>query len=301
MAIRIGELSRRVGVSEQVLRAWEQHYGLLAPERTPTGYRLYSALDEMRVRTMMAHLDAGLSAAQAAAATLAADPTGSAPPEGTERDPATDADASGLLSEYLVRLRTTLDAFDEAGAHTVIDEMVETLSLTTVLRAGLVPYLSELGQRWVDGQASIAQEHFASNLLRGRLSGLARGWGLGSGPRVVLACPPGELHDLTLMVFGIVIARHGWRVTYLGIDTPVIDLRTTVGATEADLVVLAATNRRVFSAVETELAGLATEVPVLLGGAGATDAVALRVGAQVLAGDPVSAAERVARRDWVTA
>ena len=64
------------------------------------------------------------------------------------------------------------------------------LSLTAVLRDVVLPYLTELGERWESGTASVAQEHFASNLIRGRLAGLARGWGNGHGPRAVLACPP---------------------------------------------------------------------------------------------------------------
>jgi len=55
----------------------------------------------------------------------------------------------------------------------------------------------------------VAQEHFASNVLRGRLLGLARGWGEGVGPRAVLACAPGELHDLPLIVFGLTLAGRG--------------------------------------------------------------------------------------------
>jgi MerR family transcriptional regulator, light-induced transcriptional regulator len=69
---------------------------------------------------------------------------------------------------------------------------VSDLSLATVLRDVVLPYLTELGERWERGTASVAQEHFASNLIRGRLAGLARGWGNGHGPRAVLACPPGS-------------------------------------------------------------------------------------------------------------
>src|ERR1019366_4956691 len=102
-------------------------------------------------------------------------------------------------------LRQALDAFDEPAAQAVLDRLVSDLSLTTVLRDVVLPYLTELGGRWERGTASVAQEHFASNVIRGRLAGLARGWGNGHGPRAVLACPPGELHDLALMVFGIVL------------------------------------------------------------------------------------------------
>src|SRR5512142_3559525 len=68
--LRIGERSRRLGVSGQVLRAWESRYGLLQPGRSPGGFRLYSEADESRVRRMQAHLARGLSAAEAAQAVL---------------------------------------------------------------------------------------------------------------------------------------------------------------------------------------------------------------------------------------
>lgn len=69
--LRIGELSRRVGVSDHVLRAWENRYGLLSPVRSAGGFRLYSEHDERRVRRMQAELAKGLSAAQAARVALA--------------------------------------------------------------------------------------------------------------------------------------------------------------------------------------------------------------------------------------
>src|SRR5829696_9445111 len=68
--LRIGELSRRLGVSDHVLRAWERRYGLLRPVRTAGGFRLYSEADLERVRRMQAHLAEGLSPAQAAQAAI---------------------------------------------------------------------------------------------------------------------------------------------------------------------------------------------------------------------------------------
>ena len=71
--LRIGELSRRAGVTDHVLRAWESRYGLLQPVRSAGGFRLYSEADALRVRRMQAHLARGLSAAEAARAVLGED------------------------------------------------------------------------------------------------------------------------------------------------------------------------------------------------------------------------------------
>ena len=283
--LRIGELSRRAGVSDHVLRAWESRYGLLQPVRSAGGFRLYSEADESRVRRMQAHLARGLSAAEAARAVLGqGSRAGHGRAAGPDRVPAAASELPGDL-------RRALDAFDEPAAQAILDRLVSDLSLTTVLRDVVLPYLAELGERWERGTASVAQEHFASNLIRGRLAGLARGWGNGHGPRAVLACPPGELHDLALMAFGIVLNRNGWRIDYLGMNTPVEELTRTVDARHPDLVVLAATLPENLEPHATQLTALAQHAPLALAGAGATSQIATVVGARLLAGDPVTEAE----------
>jgi DNA-binding transcriptional MerR regulator len=287
--LRIGELSRRLGVSDHVLRAWESRYGLLQPVRSTGGFRLYSEADESRVRRMQGHLARGLSAAEAARAVLGEDNGAGAEP-GRAAGPHRGAPAASELSGDLWQ---ALDAFDEPAAQAVLDRLVSDLSLPAVLREVVVPYLTELGERWERGTASVAEEHFASNVIRGRLAGLARGWGNGHGPRAVLACPPGELHDLGLMVFGIVLNRNGWRIDYLGTNTPIDELTRTVEARRPDLVVLAATLPEHLEPHATQLTALARRAPLALAGAGATPHIAGAVGARLLTGDPVTEAEIV--------
>jgi MerR family transcriptional regulator, light-induced transcriptional regulator len=289
--LRIGELSRRLGVSDHVLRAWENRYGLLQPVRSPGGFRLYSEADEARVRQMQAYLADGLSAAEAARAALEG---GASPDPGRLAGPPAAAPAG---SEPLAALRQALDAFDEPAAQAVLDRLMTELSLPAVLRDVVLPYLADLGERWRRGTASIAMEHFASNLIRGRLAGLARGWGSGHGPQALLACPPGELHDMALMVFGIVLNRNGWRIGYLGASTPVGELARSAGTSWPDLIVLAATVPENLEPLRSELASLAGRVPLALAGAGATAQIASAVGARLMTRDPVTEAEQT-RWPW---
>ena len=171
--MRIGELSRRSGVSPELLRAWERRYGLLEPTRSPGGLRLYTPDDLTRVQAMQQHLAEGLAAAEAAA--LA-----------TSTATGAEAPTAGAKDE----LASALSSFDEGAAHTAFDSLLARLSLDALLREVVIPYLHELGEQWRRGEASVAQEHFASSVLRGRLLGLARGWGRGLGPLAVLAAPP---------------------------------------------------------------------------------------------------------------
>lgn len=280
--LRIGELSRRHDVSPDLLRVWERRYGLLKPERSAGGFRLYTAEDDERVRAMRRNLAQGYSAAVAARMALEA-PT--APPA---------ADRDAVLAAARAELGTELEAFHEVEAQAVIDRLLATFSVETVLRDVVLPFLRELGDRWEDGTLTIAQEHFASAVLRGRLLGIARGFDEGSGPRALLACPGGEHHDLGLLCFGIGLREHGWRITYLGADTPVDTLRDTAARLSPDLVVICAEREEPLRAVIGEIGQLARDHPVALAGRGSSVELAHAAGAGLLQDAPMAAAARVA-------
>lgn len=274
--MRIGELARRTGVSPELLRAWELRYGLLQPSRSTGGFRLYSSADERRVRRMTGLVADGFSPAEAARHVLSAE----------NAQPATEVPVTDHLAE---QLRTALDAFDSAGAHSALDRLLASVSVDVVLTDVLLPYLRDLGDRWAAGRASVAQEHFASNLIRGRLLGLARDWGNGSGPSAVLACPPGEAHDLGLIVFGLLVARRGWRVIFFGADTPFDTLRKSVTTIRPALVVLATVAKDLVQTHGDDLRALAELAPTAVAGAAEPEAVTA-LGAQALPTDIVEAA-----------
>lgn len=276
-ALRIGELSRRSGVSPELLRAWERRYGLLRPTRSAGGLRLYSADDLGRVQAMQQHLADGYAAAEAAA--LAS--------QATRR-----SDDETGTSTAKDELAAALARFDDGDAHAVFDALLARLSIDALLRDVIVPYLRDLGERWERGEVSIAEEHFASALLRGRLLGLARGWGRGMGPVAVLACAPGEQHDLGLLAFGLALHARGWRIVYLGTDTPIASVADAARSCSPAAVVVSAVDPRIFRRHAEELRQLALDTRLYLGGAGAAEA---DVDAELprLTGDPVDEAEQL--------
>jgi MerR family transcriptional regulator, light-induced transcriptional regulator len=296
---QIGDLARRVGVGVDTLRAWERRYGLLHPQRSAGGFRLYSAADEATVRAMLAEIRRGFSPAQAAKLALSHSGRSSGPASGPATgsepvDPAAAPAERERSADRRGRLREALLAFDGRAAHELVDALFAEFTLNAVLDDVVLPCLHELGDLWEAGEVSVAQEHFASNLIRERLLGLARQWDHGRGPRAVLACPPGERHDIALICFGLALGAAGWRIVFLGPDTPIDTLAEVSRALEADVVVLAATDPARFAALTATLRPLAAARPVLLAGAGATAAAADACGARLLAGTPVSAADGVA-------
>ncbi len=265
-------------MSTDLLRAWERRYGLLQPVRSAGGFRLYGEQDAERVAAMRRGLDEGLSAAEAARAAIA-----------TDRPP------DRLLEAAAAHLLDAIRGYDEATAQAVLDESLTAFALETVLRELILPTLVQIGREWEAGTLDVSQEHFASNLVRSRLLGFARLWGRGAGPCALLACVPGEAHDISLIAFGLVLRSYGWRIVFLGADTPISTLAQTAEATHPALTVLSAFEPTLLDQQATALRRLAKAVPLALSGPGASEAICKRLGIHRLDGDLIAAAHGIAR------
>jgi MerR family transcriptional regulator, light-induced transcriptional regulator len=278
--IRIGELARQTSISTQRLRAWELRYGLLRPQRTTGGLRLYDDADVARVVAMQRLLDSGLAPAEAAEQILAED-----------AQPAHAAELDAGAALHRARLLGAIDALDASRVHDELDAVLARLSVAAMLEQVVLPLMRELGVASSDA-LGIAREHLFTNAIRGRLHGLARSWDEGRGGRVLLACPPGEQHDLPLIMFGLALRERGMRIVYLGANTPIPAIRAALDELEppARAVVLSAVHARRFEGVRASLRELAVVTSLRLAGRGATEAFARDVDADLLLGTPVEAA-----------
>ncbi len=281
--IRIGEASRRLGLSPETIRAWERRYGVVAPERSEGGTRRYSPLDLERLHVMQREIAAGMAPNEAARLALAL--------HGTAPEVTDPQDVSHLTAELVTAAR----ALDEPRAQEVVDTLLSGFTEEFVLREVFLPlYFGPVLGRTTGRPMGGAEEGFLVNLLRGRLLGLARGWGDGAGPVAVLSCPPNEQHDLALICFGIALRRHGWRILFLGADTAVSATRDVVRWLGPEFVLVATSDRAHFDAVADELAELRRDGPLAVVGQGLTPADADAIGAQLVQNEPVTAAAFVA-------
>ena len=312
--MRIGELSRRIGESPSTLRAWERRYGVTTPLRTEGGYRLYSARDEALLRELKRLRDEGLPVAEAAklaredplfagqAGYGTANAEQAAPTQAgarvagraalSERDAGAYASASlrdpgGQRVQELARAIEDLDGPRVTG---ILDCESDRLPLASFVEGLIFPVLRDLGERWSTGEDIVGREHFASNLIRGRLLTLAQDWGSGTAPLAVLACPPGEQHDIGLIAFGLLLREQGWRIISFGQNTPVELLADCAADFDAQAVVVSGVDARRLRTSQFGLAEVARDHPLFLGGAAASHRFARRVGATVLEGEPSYAA-----------
>ncbi len=235
---------------------------------------------------MIEEMDRGFPASQAAKLAL----TRMVPEEKRAAELRTRSDASAQARDDL---EAALTGFHDDLAHHIIDRMHAEFSFDTVLEEVMLPCLVQIGDGWHRGEASVAQEHFASNLIRERLLALARLGALGRGLRAILACGPDERHDIALIGFGIVLGRGGWRTTFLGADIPVETLAEASETLRPDVVVLAATMEDRLAVAAPALRRLALTQRLAIAGPGAQREIAVAIGALLLDGGPVVAASRL--------
>ena len=99
-------------------------------------------------------------------------------------------------------------------------------------------------------------------------------------------------------MFGLALREHGWRISYLGADTPLATIDETATTLRPDLVVLAAVDSARLSGQVDALHGLATRFRLALAGAGASGTLVAEIGAIHLDEDPIEAAATVAARSY---
>jgi methanogenic corrinoid protein MtbC1 len=214
--LNIAALSRRTGVAPDTLRKWEQRYGVLRPVRTAGGQRRYSEVDVQRVEWLRDRIRDGWRIGEAARVI--------------------DEATSVAFDEPRDLRDTLIAAIDENDPRTVsatLDQAFAVLPLAEALAEVVTPALRWAGEAWHRGELSVAQEHAITAKVRahlGRLISEGQGGVRGS---AVLACAPGEHHDIGLLMLAVMLRADGWRVEFLGADTPVdaaVAFADTIGA-----------------------------------------------------------------------
>lgn len=258
--IPIRTVSSLTGVNPVTLRAWERRYGLIRPERTPKGHRLYTMEDVERIRRVLQLLQAGMSIGQVRQV-LADGTTGS---EGAAADETAD-----IWSDYRRGMIEAIIRFDEAALDEQYNEALSLYPVDIVTARLLVPLLQDLGHRWERTRGGVAEEHFFSVYLRNKLGARLHHLGRGqTGPRLLLSCLPGEQHEVGILLFALAAMDRNYRVVVLGADTPLEELPEVVERAACDALVLAGSVVVPVKVVRQHLARLveSTPVPVYVGG-----------------------------------
>lgn len=248
----VNEVEERTQVPASTLRQWERRYGFPMPERSSSGYRLYSEHDLQQIQAMKRHIEDGVPASRAAELVkrVGITPTGPRP-----------------VSELLKELTESLVALDDVRADQILSEAHALHPVETVLVDLLQATMVEIGQRWHDGDLSITVEHFATAYVQGRLRALFNlSPNIRSAKSVVVACAPEDRHELGALTLAVFLRRAGFRVYYVGADTPVADLLEMTQRIKPDAVMVSASVLKAIRALHEQKEHFAQMKTVLVFG-----------------------------------
>lgn len=291
----IKQASIRSGVSVPLIRAWERRYGVVAPKRTPSGYRLYddyAIATLVRVRELT---ESGWTASEASRAVLAGEvEVGPTVPDAGLR--LTDESPHARQAALVERFVKAAADMDIAATGAALDEMFAQGSFEAIVDDLLMPALIALGEAWADGHVDVAAEHAASAAVHRRLSALYEAAASAGEPRVVVGLPPGSRHELGALAFAVALRRLGVSLIYLGPDVPVASWVHVIDQNRARVAIMSVV-QAVDRAPALEVAAALRELDgsrVLAVGGGSSDWDAAREAGMVVLPSRINEAARVA-------
>lgn len=266
---RLAELGAAVGVESPELFAHEVAWTRSA--LTARGLRVESvglALDALR-QTLDEELPEPIGSVidpyfDAAARALEGDPD----PGAAGLDASTEAGRTA--AEFI---RHVLEGERTLASRVILNAVEGGLEPARVYTRVLIPAMNEVGRLWHLGELNVAEEHFATGVVRAVIAQLspllprkAR-----HGKTVVAASVQGNFHDLAVLVLSDLFEMDGWRSINLGADMPADHLVQAVAEYGADLLVLSAALAAHLRSAADMIRTLrsspeSAHVPILIGG-----------------------------------
>jgi DNA-binding transcriptional MerR regulator len=247
---------------------WERRYGIIQPVRGSNRYRIYTDEDVALLRYLRAEMEKGNSIGDLSA--LGRD-------ELLARMRITAVPASFVEAPFerlLGDLIAALDPIDRVTFERRLGGAVAVIPFEEALHKILLPLQERVGQLWHDGRLGVAVEHYVTKQVQQKLFSVMNQLQVAEqGPKMVVACPPGEAHEIAAQTVAYTCAIRGCRVYYLGPDVPVASLASFCAQVRPDMALLSLSG--ILSQEETEAlardlsAGVTPLCPVAAGGVGA--------------------------------
>ncbi len=264
---RIHRVAKLTGLSKDVIRIWERRYSLVKPLRSANRYREYTDEDVTLFRFLKEELDRGQTIGELAIEgrdSLLQRMRASAIPTQQELVP-----HRSLLDELISRL----NPLDKSRFDLQLNAAIAVIPFEEAVQRILLPLQRRVGELWHEGRVNIAVEHYVTKVIQQKLFSVMNQLPVNEfGPRVLIACPEGEYHEIGAQVATYLAAARGCHVYYLGPNLPLIDLEALCDPVQPDLILLSLTETKSTEETHHLLHGLRTLAqrwPVAVGGKGA--------------------------------
>lgn len=282
----IRTVSSLTGINPVTLRAWERRYGIIKPQRTPKGHRLYTDQDIALIRRILQLMDQGVAIGQVKQILRQGSPLAKPLPASRE--------TTGPWAEYQARMLDAAADYNLAALEAVYNDALALYPLDQLARELLLPLLGKLYEQRFDAAAAEIHGHLIRSFLRAKLGArYQHQLPQSPGPMLLLAGLPGEHGEVELLLFALLGLSQGYQVLSLGPDMPLEPLPEAVRGSGCEGLVLFGEGDPEPGLVHTRLPALVARcsVPVFVFGPMSErlgDSLARR-GAIRLAADPSEA------------
>jgi DNA-binding transcriptional MerR regulator/methylmalonyl-CoA mutase cobalamin-binding subunit len=264
-------VTRRTGLSVDVLRAWERRHQVVSPSRSPSGHRLYSDRDIERLLLLYRATLAGRSIGQVApldgkvlAELVLQDAAADVKPGAHAVRPAARAARTPPHSatDYLGHCLRAIRRLDAPALAATLRHAAIALHASEDLDSLVASLLDHVGTGWRPGTLAPVQAHLARAVLRRTLEGAIEEAGSPAARAgVVIATPVGEVHEFSALLAALSAAVEGWRVTYLGASLPAEHIAQAAVLTRARAVALSVERPAVDPSIGDEFRRLRRAMP----------------------------------------
>jgi len=132
-------------------------------------------------------------------------------------------------------------AFNRHSSDDILNEAFALYPMERICEEILQQGLSEIGERWYRGTATVQQEHFISAQVMRRMESLINATPEPTKEKtIMIGCAPGELHTYPSLFLSLILRRRGYKVVDLGADIPLDQLHPTIDTIRPDLVIMIA-------------------------------------------------------------
>lgn len=255
----IRTVSLLTNVNSITLRAWENRYELINPVRKSSGHRLYTQSDIDVINRTVGLLARGMQIGQVKAELARQGSPASAQ----------EAKAQEIWQTRINHMSSAVTCFDEVALEESYTEMLSIHPVKVVTEHLLNPLLRQLGNRWANMKDSVAEEHFFGFYLRSKLGArLHHRIRHKEGPTLLLACLPGDQHEIGLLLLALAANERRFRTVILGADMPLEGLSHVAEKSACSAIVLTGKAQPAPDVFSNQLPALVASsiVPVIIGG-----------------------------------
>lgn len=268
-------VSLQTGLSPYVLRAWEKRYKAVVPNRSPKNRRLYSDEDIKRLKLLKQITDAGHNISQVASLKTSellelAQRLVSAIPARQTKDAMQPVTPVAANEHYKKCLSAVLN-LDPEGLEKSFDRTAVDLSRSALLKEVVVPLLNKVGELWREGRLKIINEHMATSVTRTFLLSMLKATEISeSAPKIFIATPVGQWHDVGALAVALMAAESGWQPVYYGPNLPAEEIAAGVKQSRARAVAISITHLLQLQPLKDELRRLrryiGSDLAIFIGG-----------------------------------